>query len=149
MKNCLQCELFQNVVFNLNQSRLVQRMVPVCRISSAMPRPPRRLVVQPWVQGGVPSGENLGWESSRFCLLGKNLSSGRYRISTTEMEFLDINLTKDSSVLLHAIHSLSNGGFIKKIILYSGFKNTCKKNPRNKKIRVYSWIASCKKEKWG
>jgi hypothetical protein len=26
-------------------------------------------------------------------------------ISCTEMEFLDINLTKDSSLLLHAIHS--------------------------------------------
>ncbi len=31
-----------------------------------------------------------------------------------EMEFLDINLTKDSSLLLHAIHNLSTGGFLKK-----------------------------------
>jgi hypothetical protein len=28
-----------------------------------------------------------------------------------EMEFLDINLTKDSSLLLHSIHSPSTGGF--------------------------------------
>ncbi len=32
----------------------------------------------------------------------------------SEMEFLDINLTKDSSLLLHGIHSLSIGGFFKK-----------------------------------
>ncbi len=48
------------------------------------------------------------------------------------MDFLDINLTKDSSLLLHAIHSLSTDGFLKKTSLYSGFKNTYK-NPRNKK----------------
>ncbi len=30
------------------------------------------------------------------------------------MEFLDISLTKDSSLLLHAIHSLSTGGFLRK-----------------------------------
>ncbi len=30
------------------------------------------------------------------------------------MEFLDINMTKDSSLLLHAIHSLSAGGILKK-----------------------------------
>jgi hypothetical protein len=45
------------------------------------------------------------------------------------MEFLDINLTKDSSLLLHAIHSLSTDRFLKKIRIYSGFKNT------NKQIR--------------
>jgi hypothetical protein len=31
-----------------------------------------------------------------------------------EMKFLDINLTKDSSLLLHAIHSSSTGGFERK-----------------------------------
>jgi hypothetical protein len=36
------------------------------------------------------------------------------RKNCPEMEFLDINLTKDSSLLLHAIHSLSTGGFLKK-----------------------------------
>ncbi len=32
-----------------------------------------------------------------------------------KMEFLDINLTKDSSLLLNAIHSLSTGGFLRKL----------------------------------
>jgi hypothetical protein len=40
----------------------------------------------------------------------------------TEIEFLDINLTEDSSLLLHAIHSLSTGGFLKKTRLYYRFK---------------------------
>jgi hypothetical protein len=31
-------------------------------------------------------------------------------VSNPEMEFLDFNLTKDSSLLLHAIHSVSTGG---------------------------------------
>jgi hypothetical protein len=38
------------------------------------------------------------------------------------MEYLDINLTKDSSILLHAIHSPFYLDF-KETILYSGFKN--------------------------
>ncbi len=67
----------------------------------------------------------------------------------TEMEFLDINLTKDLILLLHAIQSLSIGRFLKKTRLYSAFKNTYKKNQRNKKARVWSWIASCRKEKLG
>jgi hypothetical protein len=74
MKNCLQCEPYQKVVCNLNESRLVgaENGSCVCRISSVMPRPPRPLVVQPWVQGGVPSGENLRSERSKICLLGEN-----------------------------------------------------------------------------
>ncbi len=47
--------------------------------------------------------------------------SGRKRM-VTDMEFLDINLTKDSSLLLHAIHSLSTGGFEKKTKLHFGSK---------------------------
>jgi hypothetical protein len=38
---------------------------------------------------------------------------------------------------------------LKKTILYSGFNNPYNKNPRNKKTRVYSWIAFCRTEKWG
>jgi hypothetical protein len=34
-----------------------------------------------------------------------------YISARPEMELLDINLTKDSSLLLHAIHSISIGGF--------------------------------------
>jgi hypothetical protein len=41
------------------------------------------------------------------------------------MEFLDISLTKDSSLLFHSIHSLIYRRILKQTILYSGFKNTC------------------------
>jgi hypothetical protein len=54
---------------------------------------------------------------------------------STEMEFLDIYLTKDSSIFLHTIHSLSTGA-IKKIRLYYGLKIHTK-NLGNKKTRVY------------
>jgi hypothetical protein len=53
----------------------------------------------------------------------------------TEMEFLDIILTKDWSLLLHAIHNPFNWRTSKKGILYSGFKNPYKKNSRNKKTQ--------------
>jgi hypothetical protein len=39
-----------------------------------------------------------------------------YDEKCTEMELLDSNLTKDSSLLFHAIHSLSTGGFFRKPI---------------------------------
>jgi hypothetical protein len=42
------------------------------------------------------------------------------------MEFLDINLTKDSSLLLYASRSLFYWELLKKTILYSGFKNQYK-----------------------
>ncbi len=47
--------------------------------------------------------------------------------SQSEMEFFDINLTKDSSLLFHAFHSPFYCQILKKTILYSGFKNTYKK----------------------
>jgi hypothetical protein len=49
-------------------------------------------------------------------------------ILDAEMEFLDINLTKDSSLLVHAIHSPF---YWRKTILFSGFKdpkNLCQDN---------------------
>ncbi len=55
-----------------------------------------------------------------------------------EMEFLDIYLTKDTSLLLHAIHSPFYWRILKKPILFSGFKYIYKKIPRNKKNLVYS-----------
>jgi hypothetical protein len=45
----------------------------------------------------------------------------------TEMEFVDINLTKDSSLLLNDIHSPFHLRILKKTILFSGFKNKYKK----------------------
>jgi hypothetical protein len=51
------------------------------------------------------------------------------------MEFLDINLTKGSSLLLHAIHNLSAGGIKKTDSTVVLKKN--KKKSSNKKTRVY------------
>jgi hypothetical protein len=42
------------------------------------------------------------------------------------MEFLDINLTKDSSLWLHGIHNLCYWRILKKTTLLLGFKNTKK-----------------------
>ncbi len=44
-----------------------------------------------------------------------------------KMKFLDIKLTKDTSILLHAIHSRFYWWILKKTILYSGFNNPVKK----------------------
>jgi hypothetical protein len=46
-------------------------------------------------------------------------------ITSPEMEFLYISLTKESSLVLHAIHSPVNWRILEKNILfcYSGFKN--------------------------
>jgi hypothetical protein len=54
-----------------------------------------------------------------------------------QMEFLDINKTKDLSLLLHAIHGPFCWRILKKTILFAGFK-ILKKKPRNNKTRVYS-----------
>jgi hypothetical protein len=56
---------------------------------------------------------------------------------TSEMEFLDINLTKDSSLLLQAIHGLFYLAILKKTTLFSDLK-ILTKIPRNKIPRVYS-----------
>ncbi len=40
-------------------------------------------------------------------------------------------------------------GGSQKTIIFSGFKNPHKKNPRNKKTWVYSWIAFCRTENEG
>ncbi len=56
---------------------------------------------------------------------------------------MDISLTKDLSLLLHVIHSLSTGGFINKARLCFGFKNTYKKNRKTGKlepIREYHFV---------
>ncbi len=53
-----------------------------------------------------------------------------------EMEFLDINLTKYTSLLLHAIHSPFYWQILKKTKLYSGINN------RYKKIREISKLES-------
>ncbi len=48
-----------------------------------------------------------------------------------EMEFLDINLTKDFSLLICMLFTVtSTGGFLKKNILFSGSKNPYKKSAK-------------------
>jgi hypothetical protein len=66
------------------------------------------------------------------------------------MEFLDITLTNGSSLLLHTIHSPFYGRILKEnhTVHWLGLKILLK-NPRNKKTRVYSWIAICKTENEG
>jgi hypothetical protein len=56
---------------------------------------------------------------------------------STEMEFLEINLTKDLSLLLHAIHSPLYWRILKKTILFTSFKNPYK-NPRNRNRNLES-----------
>jgi hypothetical protein len=58
-----------------------------------------------------------------FNLLTNLLSSFIYAL--TEMEFLDINMTIDTSLLIHAIYSPFYWRVLKKTILW--FKNTYKK----------------------
>jgi hypothetical protein len=41
-------------------------------------------------------------------------------------------------LLLYAIHNPFFWQILKKTVVFSGFKNPCKKNPRNRKTRVYS-----------
>ena len=63
-----------------------------------------------------------------------------WRQCNPEMEFLDINLTKVSSLLIHVIHSLSTGGLIKRIRLYSGLKNTYKKSAKQENLSLFTNI---------
>jgi hypothetical protein len=44
------------------------------------------------------------------------------------------SLTKESSLLLHAIHSPFYWRILEKIILYSGFKNTYEKIRKTRKL---------------
>jgi hypothetical protein len=57
------------------------------------------------------------------------------------MEFLGINLTKDSSLLLHAIHSHFYWQILKKTMLFSGFKNPFKniRETRKKIESIHEW----------
>ncbi len=48
-------------------------------------------------------------------------------VQCAEMEFLVMNFTKDSSLLIHAVHSLFYLRILQKIILYSGFKPSYRK----------------------
>ncbi len=53
---------------------------------------------------------------------------------SSEKEFLDSNLRKDSSLLIYAIHSPFYSRILKKTILYSGIKNTYNKIRKTRKL---------------
>jgi hypothetical protein len=52
------------------------------------------------------------------------------------MEFLDIILTKDSSLLLHAIYSPFYRWILKETILFSGFTNPFKKIRKTRTLEL-------------
>ncbi len=54
-----------------------------------------------------------------------------------EMEFLDINLTKESTHLLHAIHSSFYWRIWKKTKLISGFKKPYKKSAKQENSSLF------------
>ncbi len=57
--------------------------------------------------------------------------------SFPEIEFLDINITKDSSLSLHAINSPFYQRNLKKTILFSGFNNPDKKISETRKSSLF------------
>ncbi len=86
-----------------------------------------------------------------FFLLNDSSSTSSWLLDSeffSDMEFLDNNITKNSSLLLHALHSPFYWRVLKKTILFSGYKNPYK-NPRDKKTRVYSWIGFWRTENEG
>jgi hypothetical protein len=80
---------------------------------------------QPLKSHPALKGKKLHWIHSFECIL---IHDG----------ILGHQFKKDSSLLLHAIHSPFYWKILKKTILFSGFKNHYKKNLQNKKTRVYS-----------
>ncbi len=65
----------------------------------------------------------MGDQTQAYDIFQTPLSSGYPLPLSPEMEFLDINSTIDSSLLLHAINSSSYWQIRKKTILFFGFKN--------------------------
>ncbi len=71
-------------------------------------------------------------------------------VTRPEMEFLDIISRKDSSLLLDAIHRPFYWRILKKIILFSGFKNPYKKSAKQEnsslsKNSILEWKNESKK----
>ncbi len=87
-------------------------------------------------------------ERKKMCKEREMVKRGEIVGKNPEMEFFYINLTKDSTLLLHAIHSPFYWQ-IKKTRLYFGLQKYIQKNQLNKRTRVYSWIAFCRKENSG
>jgi hypothetical protein len=58
-------------------------------------------------------------------------------LQTLEMEFLDINLTKDLSLLLYAIYNLFYWRLLKKTVLYTDFKDSHKKSTKQENSSLF------------
>ncbi len=65
------------------------------------------------------------------------MAKSRSRTDCTKMEFSNINLTKDSSLLLHAIPSPFYWRILQKTILYSGFINPYKKYTKQENSSLF------------
>jgi hypothetical protein len=73
-------------------------------------------------------------EKPHICLKCDARFGRKVRYFLPEMEFLDSNLTKDSRLLIYAIHRPFYWRILKKTILYSGLKNTYKKIRETRKL---------------
>ncbi len=68
-----------------------------------------------------------------------------------EMQFLDITLTKDSSLLLYDVHSPFYWRIFKKIVLFSGFKNSYKKIRETRELYFLErkiWLVENQTKTW-
>jgi hypothetical protein len=80
---------------------------------------PPAAVCRPAAPKFLEQAEDAGCEPTHARLIPQ---AGQRQPQHPEVEFLDINLIKDSSLLLHAIHSpFSCGRILKKTILFSAF----------------------------
>jgi hypothetical protein len=66
-----------------------------------------------------------------------------------DMEFLDINLTKHSSLVLHAIRSSFYWRIVQQTMLYSGFQNPYKKIHETRKLKSIHEKHSIKRKSEG
>jgi hypothetical protein len=78
-------------------------------------------------------GEVENQRNARLCIPESRkpgFLNNKSSVHTPEIEFLDINLRKESRLLLHAIHSPFYWWILKKTILYSGFITLIKKSAK-------------------
>jgi hypothetical protein len=98
------------------------------------------------------SGTVCGYGGGRGAFsvfVGAKEKTGEKPECLTEMEFWDLNLTKDLRVFCSMLFTVPSTGGLYRKPLPPGLKNPYKKNLRNNKTRVYSRIAFCRTEKQG
>jgi hypothetical protein len=83
----------------------------------------------------------LGWYGKAWLgYVGHNLGSYiifKSWLGCPHLEFLDINLTKDSIFLINAFHSPLYWRVLKKTILYFGFKNIYKISTKHENSNIF------------